>query len=119
KVATYDMQPEMSAAGVTDKLVEAIESGKFDFIVANFANSDMVGHTGDLKAAIKAVEAIDACLGRLFDAVKKQGGFVLLTADHGNCEHMRDETGGPHTAHTLEKVPVILVGGPASGKKLH
>lgn len=120
KVATYDMQPEMSAAGVTDKLVEAIDSGKFDFIVVNFANSDMVGHTGDLNAAIKAVEAIDACLGRLFEAVKKQGGFVLLTADHGNCEHMVDPTtGGPHTAHTLEKVPVILIGGPPSVKKLH
>jgi 2,3-bisphosphoglycerate-independent phosphoglycerate mutase len=119
KVATYDMQPEMSANGVTDRLVEAIDSGTFDFIVINFANSDMVGHTGDLSAAIKAVEAIDVCLGRLFNAVKKQGGFVLLTADHGNCEHMRDpETGGPHTAHTLEKVPVILVNGPASVKKL-
>ncbi len=120
KVATYDLQPEMSARGMTDKLVEAIDSAKFDFIVVNFANSDMVGHTGDLSAAIKAVEAIDECLGRLFAAVEKQGGFVLLTADHGNCEHMMDPTtGGPHTAHTLEKVPVILINGPQSVKALH
>jgi len=119
KVATYDLQPEMSAFGVTDKLVAAVESGAFDFILVNFANSDMVGHTGMLPAAIKAVETIDACLGRLFEAVKKQGGFVLLTADHGNCERMKDpETGGPHTAHTLEKVPVILVNGPSSVKTL-
>ncbi|MGE3622758.1 MAG: 2,3-bisphosphoglycerate-independent phosphoglycerate mutase [Bdellovibrionales bacterium] len=115
KVATYDLQPEMSAVAVTDRLVDAIDSGKFDFIVANFANSDMVGHTGIMAAAVKAVETIDTCLGRLFEAVKKQGGFVLLTADHGNCERMSDpETGGPHTAHTLEKVPVILINGPAS-----
>lgn len=120
KVATYDLQPEMSAFGVTDKLVEAIESKKFDFIVVNFANSDMVGHTGIMEAAVKAVEAVDVCLGRLFAAVEKQGGFVLLTADHGNCEHMKDpKTGGPHTAHTLEKVPVILINGPASVKALH
>jgi 2,3-bisphosphoglycerate-independent phosphoglycerate mutase len=120
KVATYDLQPEMSASGVTDKLVEAIGSSTFDFIVVNFANSDMVGHTGVMDAAVKAVEAIDACLGRLFEAVKKQGGFVLLTADHGNCEHMYDPISrGPHTAHTLEKVPVILIGGPASVKSLH
>jgi 2,3-bisphosphoglycerate-independent phosphoglycerate mutase len=119
KVATYDLQPEMSAAGVTDKVVGAIESGKFDFIVLNYANPDMVGHTGMLDAAVKAVEAIDQCLARLFAAVEKQGGIVLLTADHGNCERMRDpETGGPHTAHTLERVPVILVNGPASIKSL-
>jgi 2,3-bisphosphoglycerate-independent phosphoglycerate mutase len=119
KVATYDLQPEMSASGVTDKLIEAIESKKFDFIVVNFANSDMVGHTGIMAAAVKAVEAIDACLGRLFAAVEKQGGLVLLTADHGNCEHMYDpETKGPHTAHTLEKVPVILLGGPKNVKSL-
>jgi 2,3-bisphosphoglycerate-independent phosphoglycerate mutase len=120
KVATYDLQPEMSASGVTDKLIEAIDSKKFDFILVNFANSDMVGHTGMLDAAIKAVEAIDQCLGRLFAAVERQGGFVLLTADHGNCEHMKDPTtGGPHTAHTLEKVPVILINGPKSVKGLH
>ena len=119
RVATYDLQPEMSASLVTDKLVAAIDSGVFDFVVVNFANSDMVGHTGFLDAAIKAVETIDTCLGRLFAAVKKQGGLVLLTADHGNCERMKDpETGGPHTAHTLEKVPVILVNGPPSVKAL-
>jgi 2,3-bisphosphoglycerate-independent phosphoglycerate mutase len=120
KVATYDLQPEMSAVGVTDKLVTAIEAGTFDFIVVNFANSDMVGHTGFLDAAIKAVETIDACLGRLFKAVEKAGGLVLLTADHGNCERMKDPaTGGPHTAHTLEKVPVILINGPKSVTSLH
>lgn len=120
KVATYDLQPEMSARGLTDKVVEAIGSGKFDFIVLNYANPDMVGHTGSLEAAIKAVEAIDECLGRLFKAVEKQGGFVLLTADHGNCEHMYNpKTKGPHTAHTLERVPVMLMNGPASVKSLH
>jgi len=119
KVATYDLQPEMSAAAVTDKVVEAINSGAFDFIVLNYANPDMVGHTGSLAAAIKAVETIDVCLGRLFNAAEKQGGFVLLTADHGNCEMMTDPaTGGPHTAHTLEKVPVILVNGPKEIKEL-
>ncbi len=119
KVATYDLQPEMSASIVTDKLIAAIDSGAFDFIVVNFANSDMVGHTGFLDAAIKAVETIDVCIGRLFAAVEKQGGLVLLTADHGNCERMKDpETGGPHTAHTLEKVPVILINGPSSVKAL-
>jgi 2,3-bisphosphoglycerate-independent phosphoglycerate mutase len=111
KVATYDLQPEMSARAVTDKVVGAIESDKFDLIILNYANPDMVGHTGILNAAIKAVEAIDECLGRLFSAVEKRGGIVLLTADHGNCEKMYDETThGPHTAHTLERVPVLLVG---------
>ena len=111
KVATYDLQPEMSARAVTDEVVNAIESSKFDLIVLNYANPDMVGHTGMLDAAIKAVESIDACLGRLFAAVEKCGGLVLLTADHGNCEMMYDEsTHGPHTAHTLDRVPVMLVG---------
>lgn len=120
KVATYDLQPEMSARSVTDKVVEAIDGGKFDFVVLNYANPDMVGHTGFLDAAIKAVEAIDECLGRLFAAVEKQGGIVLLTADHGNCEHMYDPTThGPHTAHTLERVPVMLVNAPAGVKSLH
>ena len=111
KVATYDLQPEMSAALLTDKVVEAIEGNHFDLIVLNYANPDMVGHTGILAAAIKAVEAIDVCLGRLFAAVEKRGGIVLLTADHGNCEMMYDaSTHGPHTAHTLDRVPVMLVG---------
>ena len=110
KVATYDMQPEMSANAVTDKVVEAINSGTYDFIVINYANPDMVGHTGSFDAAVKAVEAIDRCLGRMFAAVEKQNGIVLVTADHGNCETMHDNTtNGPHTAHTLERVPVMLV----------
>ncbi|MCG8542982.1 MAG: 2,3-bisphosphoglycerate-independent phosphoglycerate mutase [Alphaproteobacteria bacterium] len=110
KVATYDLQPEMSAYEVTDKLVEAIESGKYDFILVNFANTDMVGHTGDLQAAIKAVEAVDQCLGRLETAVKAAGGSMLITADHGNAELMRDAgSGQPHTAHTRNLVPFVLV----------
>jgi 2,3-bisphosphoglycerate-independent phosphoglycerate mutase len=112
KVATYDMKPEMSAAELTDKAVIAINSGQFDLIVLNYANPDMVGHTGSLPAAIKAVETVDAELGRIAEAVEKQGGALLVTADHGNCELMRDpETGGPHTAHTTNPVPVILLGG--------
>jgi 2,3-bisphosphoglycerate-independent phosphoglycerate mutase len=119
KVPTYDLQPEMSAFAVTDKVVEAIDSGSYDFIVINYANPDMVGHTGNFAAAVKAVEAIDLCLGRLFAAVEKQGGFVLLTADHGNCEMMHDATtGGPHTAHTLDLVPVLLVNAPKGVAKL-
>jgi 2,3-bisphosphoglycerate-independent phosphoglycerate mutase len=115
KVATYDMQPEMSAPEVTDKLVAAIEGGTFDFILVNYANGDMVGHTGDLQAAIKAVEAVDACLGRLETALAKVGGAMFITADHGNAELMRDyEHNQPHTAHTLFTVPAILVNGPSA-----
>ncbi|MGE5537681.1 MAG: 2,3-bisphosphoglycerate-independent phosphoglycerate mutase [Gemmatimonas sp.] len=115
KVATYDQKPEMSAYEVTDKLVGAIESGTFDFILVNYANGDMVGHTGDLQAAIKAVEAVDKCLGRLETAVKKVGGALFITADHGNAELMRDyEHNQPHTAHTLFTVPAILVNGPST-----
>ncbi|HYM30254.1 MAG TPA: 2,3-bisphosphoglycerate-independent phosphoglycerate mutase [Candidatus Cybelea sp.] len=110
KVATYDEKPEMSAFAVTDRLVAEIESGRQDFIVVNYANTDMVGHTGDLKAAIRAVEAVDTCLGRLSDAVVKAGGALLITADHGNAEMMRDpKTGQPHTAHTTNPVPAILI----------
>jgi 2,3-bisphosphoglycerate-independent phosphoglycerate mutase len=113
KVATYDLQPEMSAIEVTDNFVKAIESGKYDLIIANFANGDMVGHTGILEAAIKAAETVDTCLGRVEAAVKAVGGVMLVTADHGNCEMMRDpKTGEPHTAHTLNEVPIILVNGP-------
>jgi 2,3-bisphosphoglycerate-independent phosphoglycerate mutase len=115
KVATYDKQPEMSAPEVTDKVVEAIGSGRFDVVVLNYANADMVGHTGQLDAAIKAVETIDRCLGRLSQAVEKSGGALVITADHGNAEMMRDpETGEPHTAHTLNPVPFIIVNPPGA-----
>jgi 2,3-bisphosphoglycerate-independent phosphoglycerate mutase len=111
KVATYDLQPEMSAPELTDKVVAAIESGKYDLIVLNYANPDMVGHTGSLPAAIKAVETVDAGLGRISDAIEKAGGALVVTADHGNCEMMRDPvTGGPHTAHTTNPVPLVLIG---------
>jgi 2,3-bisphosphoglycerate-independent phosphoglycerate mutase len=110
KVATYDLQPEMSAPELTQKAVEAIDSAKYDLIVLNFANPDMVGHTGSLPAAIKAVETVDTGLGRIVDAIERQGGSLLVTADHGNCELMKDpETGGPHTAHTTNPVPVVLL----------
>ena len=119
KVATYDLKPEMSAQEVTDRLVEAIGSGRFDFICVNYANGDMVGHTGVLAAAIKAAETIDACLGRLEQAVERAGGVLLVTADHGNAETMADhETGQPHTAHTTNLVPLILVNGPADVRRL-
>ncbi|HEY8290452.1 MAG TPA: 2,3-bisphosphoglycerate-independent phosphoglycerate mutase [Acetobacteraceae bacterium] len=112
KVATYDLQPEMSAPELTDRAVEAIGTRKYDLIVLNFANPDMVGHTGSLPAAIKAVETVDISLGRIVQAIEKQGGAMLVTADHGNCELMKDpETGGPHTAHTTNPVPVVVVGG--------
>lgn len=111
KVATYDLKPEMSAFEVTDKLVEAIKSGEYDLIVANYANTDMVGHTGDISAAVKAVEAVDTCLGRLKSAIEACGGVMLITADHGNAEQMQDdETGQPHTAHTMNPVPFVMVG---------
>jgi 2,3-bisphosphoglycerate-independent phosphoglycerate mutase len=111
KVATYDLQPEMSAPELTDKAVAAINSGQYDMIVLNYANPDMVGHTGSLPAAIKAVETVDAGLGRIADAIQKAGGALLVTADHGNCEMMRDpQTGGPHTSHTTNPVPLMLLG---------
>ncbi len=112
KVATYDLQPEMSAFELTDRFVAAVSDGRFDFILINYANPDMVGHTGVLEAAKKAVAAVDCCLGRLIEAVRAAGGAVLVTADHGNCELMRDPTtGGPHTAHTTNPVPCFLIGG--------
>jgi len=111
KVATYDLQPEMSAPELTDRAVEAIDSCKYDLIVLNYANPDMVGHTGVLSAAIKAVETVDTGLGRIAAAIERQHGALLVTADHGNCETMKDpETGGPHTAHTTNPVPVLLMG---------
>jgi 2,3-bisphosphoglycerate-independent phosphoglycerate mutase len=113
KVATYDEKPEMSAFEVTDKLVAAIGERRFHLVVVNYANGDMVGHTGKLDAAIKAAEAVDSCLGRLRDAVAAAGGMLLVTADHGNAETMLDaESGQPHTAHTLNPVPLVLVNGP-------
>jgi len=109
KVATYDLKPEMSATEVTDKLVEAIGSGTYDLIVVNYANPDMVGHTGIVDAAIKAAEKVDECLGRLNEATNKASGALLITADHGNLEQMLDpETDGPHTAHTVRPVPIVL-----------
>jgi len=111
KVATYDLQPAMSAPEVTDKLVEAIHSGHYDVIVCNLANPDMVGHTGKYDAAIEAVSVIDGCLGRLTEALRDTGGEVLITADHGNIEQMRDPaTGQPHTAHTTNPVPLVYMG---------
>ncbi len=116
KVATYDLQPEMSAPELTRRAVEAIGTGQFDMVVLNFANPDMVGHTGSLVAAIKAVEAVDAGLGAIAEAVMAQGGALLVTADHGNCELMRDPvTHEPHTAHTTNCVPLMLVGQPGAG----
>jgi 2,3-bisphosphoglycerate-independent phosphoglycerate mutase len=119
KVATYDLQPEMSAAIVTDNIVEAIDNNRFDLIVVNYANGDMVGHTGILSAAIKAAETIDACLKRLETAVKKTGGALLISADHGNLEMMRDAASNePHTQHTVGEVPVVLVNGPKDAVQL-
>lgn len=109
-VATYDLKPEMSAPEVTDKLVEVIEAGKYDTIICNFANGDMVGHSGIFEAAVKAVEAVDACLGRILVALEKNGGQCLITADHGNVEQMLSDDGSqPLTSHTLEPVPLVLV----------
>ncbi len=111
KVETYDLKPEMSAYEVTDKVVEAINSKKYDCIILNYANPDMVGHTGVLEAAIKAIETIDECVGRVVKAINNQDGVLLITADHGNAEQMIDyKTGEPHTAHTTNPVPLILVG---------
>jgi 2,3-bisphosphoglycerate-independent phosphoglycerate mutase len=129
KVATYDLQPEMSAEGVTDALVQAIEGDSFDFIVANFANPDMVGHTGVWEAAVWACEVVDVCLGRVASAVIERdrssvaeggpGALLCITADHGNADEMRDAAGNPVTAHSLDPVPVLLAGARATGLTLH
>jgi 2,3-bisphosphoglycerate-independent phosphoglycerate mutase len=116
KVPTYDLKPEMSAEGITDAVVQAIEKGAFDAVIMNFANADMVGHSGKLEAAIRAVEAVDKCLGRIFQTLQPRGGAWIITADHGNAETMIDPiTGGAHTYHTTNPVPFILLGqdGPA------
>jgi 2,3-bisphosphoglycerate-independent phosphoglycerate mutase len=110
KVATYDLKPEMSCPELTDRLVDAIGSGRYDFIACNIANPDMVGHTGDEAAAIKAAEAVDAALGRLVPAIRAAGGEMLVSADHGNLEQMVDENGVPHTQHTVGPVPLVYVG---------
>ena len=110
EVATYDLKPEMSAPQVCDKLVEAIKSGKYDVVIINFANPDMVGHTGVEDAAIKAIETVDACVGRAVDAIKEVNGVMFICADHGNAEQLVDYvTGDPFTAHTTNPVPFILV----------
>ena len=110
KVATYDLQPEMSAPIVTEKVIAQIEAQKYDMIMLNFANADMVGHTGILPAAIEAVETVDACVGKIIEALKKVDGQLIIIADHGNAEKMADpETGSPYTAHTTNPVPCILV----------
>jgi 2,3-bisphosphoglycerate-independent phosphoglycerate mutase len=108
EVPSYDHKPEMSAPELTDRFVEAIESGDFGFAVLNYANPDMVGHTGSIEAAVKAVETVDACLGRSVAAVEGRGGIALVTADHGNAETMLDERGATHTAHTTNPVPLVL-----------
>jgi 2,3-bisphosphoglycerate-independent phosphoglycerate mutase len=120
KIATYDLKPEMSAYEVTDKLEQAIKSGSFDLIICNYANPDMVGHTGMMEAAVKAVEAVDFCLGRLRAAVEQVGGLLIVTADHGNVEQMKDPaTGGPHTAHTLLDVPIVVINAKIGPFRLH
>jgi 2,3-bisphosphoglycerate-independent phosphoglycerate mutase len=125
-VATYDLQPEMSAAGVTDALVEAIAGDEYDLIVANFANPDMVGHTGIWTATVRALETIDACLGRIVDAAEAvdaddpdaPGALVAITADHGNADELRDDEGRPVTAHSLNPVPLLLLGRTVRGRSL-
>ena len=118
KVATYDLQPEMSAYLVTDEVVKRIRSGKYDVIILNYANCDMVGHTGVFEAAVKAVEAVDTCLGRTLAAIEEMGGRAFVTADHGNADMMTDEQGNPFTAHTTNPVPFIAVGFPEGTKLL-
>jgi 2,3-bisphosphoglycerate-independent phosphoglycerate mutase len=128
KVATYDLQPEMSAAGVTDKIVAAVESGGYDLIVANFANADMVGHTGMWDATVQACEFLDGCLGRVADAVLRadaasvaaggRGAILAITADHGNADVMKDANGDPVTKHSLSPVPFLLAGSAVKGRQL-
>ncbi len=108
--STFDLKPEMSAYEVTDKVVEAIDSDKYDVIILNYANCDMVGHTGVFDAAVAAVEAVDTCVGRMVDAIMKKGGIAFITADHGNADKMLEEDGTPFTAHTTNPVPFIVVG---------
>ena len=122
KVATYELQPEMSAPGVTDAVVVGIESGRYDVIVANFANPDMVGHTGDWSATIQAVETVDACLGRIVAALAlddpASSSLLIVTADHGNADAMRAPDGSPITAHSLNPVPMVIAGPAVEGRSL-
>ncbi|NDF17805.1 MAG: 2,3-bisphosphoglycerate-independent phosphoglycerate mutase, partial [Verrucomicrobia bacterium] len=118
KVATYDLQPEMSAVPLTDRAVERIEKGLDDLIILNYANPDMVGHTGVLNAAIRAVETIDTCTGRLLDTLLKKGGKAIVTADHGNCEQMLQSDGSPHTAHTTNPVHCLYVAADSPGHRV-
>ena len=112
KVATYDLKPEMSAQGIAETVVRAVEQGSFPVIIVNFANADMVGHSGKIEPTVKAVETVDGCLAQIEAAVKRKGGAMLITADHGNAEMLIDPvTGGPHTAHTTNPVPFIIVSG--------
>jgi 2,3-bisphosphoglycerate-independent phosphoglycerate mutase len=110
KVATYDLKPEMSAAGIAENVVKAVGDSAFDVVIVNFANADMVGHSGRIPPTVQAVETVDACLGEIYSAVRRRNGAMLVTADHGNAEMMIDPaTGGPHTAHTTNPVPFIVV----------
>jgi 2,3-bisphosphoglycerate-independent phosphoglycerate mutase len=119
KVATYDLKPEMSAAGITDEMIGTLQAGKHRVVICNFANADMVGHTGHLDAAIAAVETLDQCLGRIMTTLKAAGGRAIITADHGNAEQMWDDAlKAPHTAHTSNPVPVILYDQARAGMKL-
>lgn len=118
EVATYDQKPEMSAYLVTEELLKRLDQDKYDVIILNFANADMVGHTGILEAAVRAVEVVDECIGKLVDKVRQLGGITLITADHGNAETMSDGQGGPHTAHTCDMAPVVLVDDSRKGVKL-
>ena len=124
KVATYDLAPEMSAAGVTDALVDAIESDQYDFIIANFANADMVGHTGNWDATVRGLEALDVAIGRVAAAMagvdeRDPGSLLVITADHGNADELRDADGNAVTAHSLNPVPIVAVGRPFGAEALH
>ena len=118
KVATYDLQPEMSAYLVTDKVLEELDSGEFDVVILNFANCDMVGHTGVIPAAVKAVGTVDECVKKVTDKILEMGGAALLTADHGNADKLLSEDGSPFTAHTTNPVPVVLVSDKYKGATL-
>ena len=118
KVATYDLKPEMSAYEVTEKVIEKLDEDKYDVVILNFANCDMVGHTGVFGAAVKAVKTVDECVGKVVNKILEKGGSAIITADHGNADKMAEEDGAPFTAHTTNKVPLIVVGEEYKGKKL-